>query len=219
MLRIFFRPLTGRSLPFIRSTHLYEWTCVSHQAFNNTLTPITASFKRRRNKRKFKQVKQAEEKENLGSAPENIPVQDRLGPTTEKRFRFAPDTKKDDHVTGRLSKRKVIVPAAAQWVDEAPSTSGRKPQSKPILSRLGSKKQPPGGRERFGHRPKHKLGGVVRKEQPWEHRISSNRYTESDTPYTDCATGAYNVGLRGTPWEAVVAQYNNPRPRSSPGRT
>ena len=65
----------------------------------------------------------------------------------------------------------------------------------------------------FGHRSKHKLGGVVHKERPWEHKISSNRYSESDTPYTDCATGAYHVGLRGSPWEAVVAQHNNPRPR------
>jgi len=126
VLRIFYLPLTGRSLPYIRSTHLYEWTCVPHQAFSNTLTPITASYKRRCNKRKYKQVKQAAEKENLRSVSENVPVQDRLGPTAKKRFRFAPDTKKDDHVNGRLSKPKVISPATAQWTDEAPSTSRRK---------------------------------------------------------------------------------------------
>ena len=216
MLRIFYHPLTGRSLPFIRSTHLYEWTCVPHQAFNNTLTPITALYKRRRNKRKYKQVKQAEEKENLRSVPENIPVQDRLGPTTKKRIRFTPETKKGDHVKGRLSKRKVIAPAAVQWIDEAPSTSGRKPQSKPILSRLGNKRQHLGGRDPFGRRSKHQLGGVVRKEQPWEFKMASSRYPESDTPYTDCAMGGYDVGIKGTPWEAVVAGYSNPKPKSSP---
>ena len=157
VLRIFFYPLTGRSLPFIRSTSLYEFTCVPHRAFNNQLTPVTASFKRRQNKRKHKQVRQAEEKEQLGSAPESPPIQDRLGPN-KKRFRFAVDVKKDDHKTGRLSKRKVIAPTAAQWMDETPSTSGRKPPSKPISSRLGGKMPHPGGCGPSGHRSKHGLG-------------------------------------------------------------
>ena len=216
VLRIFFHPLTGRPPPYIRSTNLYEWTCTPHQAFSNTLTPVTASFKRRRNKRKYKQVKQAAEKENLRSVSENVPVQDRLGPTAKKRFRFAPDTKKEDHVKDHLSKRNVISPAAAQWTDETPSTSRRKSPSKPVFSRLGRRKPNLGGCEPSGHQSKHLLGGVVRKEQPWEFKMASSRYPESDTPYTDCATGGYDVGIKGTPWEAVVAGYSNPKPKSSP---
>jgi len=94
-----------------------------------------------------------------------------------------------------------------------------KPQSKPVLSRLGSKKQHLGGRDPSGHRSKHPLGGVVRKEQPWEFKMASSRYSESDTPYTEYSsydTGRYHVGIKGTAWEAVVAGYSNPKPKSSP---
>ena len=61
----------------------------------------------------------------------------------------------------------------------------------------------PGGRGPFGHRSKHELGSVVRKERPREHRMGSSRYTER-------ATGAWFVGHTGSPWEAVIAKHNSP---------
>ena len=75
-----FLSLTGCSLPCIRSTSLYKSTCVPHQGFNNLLTPVIVSFKRRQDKRKYKQTKITEEKERLGSRPESTPIQNRLGP-------------------------------------------------------------------------------------------------------------------------------------------
>ena len=32
--------------------------------------------------------------------------------------------------------------------------------------------------------------------------------------YTECATGAWYVGPRGSPWEAVIAKHNSPGPSS-----
>jgi len=69
-----FLSLTGCSLPYIRSTSLYKSICVPHQGFNNLLTPVTVSFKRRQDKRKYKQTKITEEKERLGSMPESTPI-------------------------------------------------------------------------------------------------------------------------------------------------
>ena len=150
---------------------------------------------------------------------ENVPVQDRLGPTAKKRFRFAPDTKKEDHVKDHLSKRNVISPAAAQWTDETPSTSRRKSPSKPVFSRLGRRKPNLGGCEPSGHQSKHPLGGVVRKEQPWEFKMATSRYSEGDASHTDFSshdTGGYHVGMKGSAWESVVAGYRNPKSKSSP---
>jgi len=209
VLRIFFYHLTGRSLPYIRSTSLYEFTCVPHRGFNNQLTPVTASFKRRQNKRKHKQTKIAEEKERLGSMPESTPIQNRLGPL-KKKFRFADDVKKDDrNESGHSSERNVIASAPTQWMDETPSSSGRNPPSKSIASRLSGKKPHPGGRGPAGQRSilKQGLGGVVHKEQPWEHRIGSSRSTEYPT-------GAWDDGPTGSAWDTVIAKHRSPGPSS-----
>ena len=106
-----------------------------------------------------------------------------------------------------FSKGKVIISAPAQWMDETPSTSGRKPPSKPISSRLSGKMPHPGGRGPSGHRSKHGLGGVVHKERPWEHRMGSSRSTE-------CPAGAWDGGPTGSAWDAIIAKHRSPGPSS-----
>ena len=143
---------------------------------------MTASFKRRQNKRKCKQSKIAEEKEKLEIVPESIPIQNRLGPF--KKFRFARNID-DRNESGHLSEQNVIASAPTQVMDETPSTSRGRSQSKSILSRLG------GGRPRQGHflgKPrgilKRRLGDV-HKEFPLEKRLGSQRYDEDPTDTWD----------------------------------
>ena len=200
ILRIFFYQLTGRSLPYIRITRMYESTCVPYRGFNNQLTPVTASFKKRQNKKKQQRTKVADEKERSKSMPKSTPIQNRIG--TLKQFRFAEEIDNQIQKTefSHPSEWNIIHSPPTQLIDETPSTSRRKSLSKSILSRLGGKMPHPGGRGPSGHRSKHGLGGVVHKEQPWEHRMGSNRYTERATLYTECATVAWHVGPRGSPW-------------------
>jgi len=180
VVRTFSYQLTGRSLPYIKTTSLYEFTAVPHRGFSNQLTPVTASFKRRQNKRKCKQSKITEEKERLESVPESIPIQNRLGPF--KKFRFARNID-DRNESGHLSEQNVIASAPTKVMDETPSTSRGKSQSKSIHSRLGGEKPKPGGQRLGGQRGilKRRLGGVVHKECPWENRIGSLRYSEYPT--------------------------------------
>ncbi len=165
------------------------------------MTPVTASFKRRQNKTKCKLIKIAEEKEKLESTPESIPIQHRLGPF--KKLRFAGNID-DSNESCHLStyEQEFIAPAPVQVMDETPSTSRGKSQSKSILSRLGGER-PILGEQRLGERRgilKRRLG-VVHKECPWENRLGSQRYNEDPT-------GTWDDGSTEL-WDDVIAGHKN----------
>ena len=145
ILRIFFYQLTGRSLPYIGITRLYESTCAPCRGFNNLLTPMTESFKRRPRK-KQPQTILADEKGLSKSVPESIPTNTRTD--TLKKFRV---TGEEDSLIQKTefshpSEWNVIHSPPVQLVDKTPGTSKGKFSSKSTMSRLDGKGPHPGGR-------------------------------------------------------------------------